>query len=89
MTKSLAHGNGTSAIEVTNISSHGIWLLAHGRELFLPYEAFPWFREQRVASIINVEEVSPGHFYWPDLDVDLTEDIIENPERFPLVANTD
>ncbi len=89
MTKSLAHGNSTSAIEVTNISSHGIWLLAHGRELFLPYEAFPWFREQRVASIINVEEVSLGHFYWPDLDVDLTEDIIENPERFPLVANTD
>ena len=31
-------------------------------------------------------EVSPGHFYWPDLDIDLTEEIIEHPERFPLVA---
>ncbi len=25
-------------------------------------------------------------FYWPDLDVDLTEEIIENPDRFPLKA---
>jgi hypothetical protein len=31
-----------------------------------------------------VEEPSVGHFYWPDLDVDLTAEIIEDPERFPL-----
>lgn len=24
------------------------------------------------------------HFYWPDIDVDLTQEIIENPEIFPL-----
>lgn len=34
----------------------------------------------------NVEEPSSRHFYWPDLDVDLTEEIIEHPERFPNVA---
>ena len=81
---SLAHGNNTLAVEVTNISTHGVWLLAHNKELFMPYEDFPWFMDQPVSSIINVEEQSPGHFYWPDIDVDLTEEIIEHPDRFPL-----
>ncbi len=78
------HGKNTSEIEVTNISAFGVWLLAHGREHFMSYDDFPWFKDQPVRKILNVEEVSPGHFYWPDLDVDLTEEIIENPGRFPL-----
>lgn len=81
-----AHGSSTSVVEMTNISSHGVWLLAHDRELFMPYSDFPWFKEQPVRVIVNVEEQSPGHFYWPDLDVDLTVEIIEHPERFPNVA---
>ena len=85
---SVAHGASTSADEVTNISAHGLWLLAHSKELFLAYEDFPWFKNQTVKSIVNVEEQTPGHFYWPDLDVDLTEQIIEHPERFPLKAKS-
>jgi hypothetical protein len=83
-----ALGNSTSAVEVTNISAHGVWLLAHDREFFMPYKNFPWFKEQRVSAIVNVEEPSPGHFYWPELDVDLTAEIIEHPERFPNVAHS-
>ena len=86
MMNSLAHGNSTLAVEITNISTHGVWLLAHNKELFLSYDNFPWFRDQAIKSIINVEEPSTGHFYWPDIDVDLTEEIIEYPERFPLKA---
>ena len=52
----------------------------------MPYEDFPWFRDQPVKSIINVEEPSPGHFYWPEIDIDLTVEAIEHPERFPLKA---
>lgn len=85
--KLLKHGESISEVEVSNISQHGIWLLAHGKELFLSYVNFPWFRDQTVKSILNVEEQSVGHFYWPDLDVDLTEEIIEYPERFPLVSD--
>ena len=82
------HGSSISAVEVTNISAHGAWLLAHGKELFMSYDDFPWFRDQSVKSITNVEEPSPGHFYWPDIDVDVTEEIIENPEKFPLKAKS-
>jgi len=82
------HGSSISAVEVTNISAHGVWLLAHEKELFMSYDDFPWFRDQSVKSIINVEEPSPGHFYWPDIDVDVTEEIIENPAKFPLKAKS-
>ena len=85
---SLAHGKNTLEVEVTNVSSHGVWLLSHGKELFMPYEYFPWFKEQPIKTIINVQEASPGHYYWPEIDVDLTEEIIEHPERFPLKAKS-
>ena len=82
-----AHGTVISAVEVTNISTHGFWLLTrNGRELFLSYSDFPWFKEQPVSTIINVEEQGDGHFYWPDLDVDLSESMIDNPQDYPLVA---
>jgi hypothetical protein len=83
---SSAPGKSTSEIEVTNISAHGVWLLTHNKELFMSYDEFPWFKNQPVSAILNVEELSPGHFYWPEIDVDLTEEIIENPARFPLRA---
>ncbi len=81
---SKASGKNTSVVEVTNISSHGIWLLAADRELFMPYEDFLWFKDVPMGKVINVEEPTPGHFYWPDLDIDLAAEIIEHPERFPL-----
>ncbi len=83
-----ALGKSTSPIEVTHVSSHGVWLLAGDRELFMSYEDFPWFREVPVGKILNVEEPRPGHFYWPNLDVDLSEEIIAHPERFPLKAKS-
>ncbi len=86
MTSSGAFGKITSAVEITHISSNGIWLLAGDKELFMSYEDFPWFKEAPVGKIIHVEEPHAGHFHWPDLDVDLTVEIIEHPERFPLPA---
>lgn len=77
-------GRSASPVEVTNISSHGVWLLAGERELFLSYEDFPWFKNVSIGKVLNVEEPTPGHFYWPELDIDLTSEIIEHPERFPL-----
>ncbi|MGB3941553.1 MAG: DUF2442 domain-containing protein [Candidatus Manganitrophaceae bacterium] len=84
--KSKALGKNISQLEITNISSHGVWLLAGSQELFMSYEDFPWFKDVPVSKILNVEEATSGHFYWPDLDVDLTAEMIEHPERFPLKA---
>ena len=83
---SSTHGLSTSTVEVTHISSHGVWLLANGRELFLAYDEFPWFKDVELKKIFNVQLESAGHFYWPDLDVDLSDKILRNPEKFQLVS---
>ena len=72
--------------EVSNISAHGFWILVVDRELFLPYDAFPWFKNATVAAILHVERPQRHHLYWPEIDVDLTIDSIEHPERYPLRA---
>lgn len=79
-------GIATSDAEITNISQHGFWVLLDQRELFLPFEEFPWFREAPVGSILKVERPHPHHLHWPDLDVDLAVESIEHPERYPLRA---
>lgn len=78
-------GNSTDQIEITHISAFGVWLLTGDREFFMAYEDFPWFKDAPVGKIINIEEPSPGHFYWPDLDIDLTSEMVEHPERFPII----
>ena len=80
---SQAHGKNILEIEIGNISIHGIWLIAHDKELFMSYEDFPWFKDQTIDSIIKVEEQSPGHFYWPELDIDLTTEIITKKYASP------
>jgi hypothetical protein len=80
-------GQNISTVEVTNISSHGIWILAGEDEMFLPYENFPWFKDVPIKQILNLEQPLVNHFYWPDLDVDLSTEIIKNPERFPIKAH--
>jgi hypothetical protein len=77
-------GANISQIEITNIDSQGIWLLVEGKEYFLSHESFPWFKESKLADILNVELYSGGHIYWPALDVDLSTAILESPERYPL-----
>jgi hypothetical protein len=77
-------GKHTLAVEITNISSHGIWLLTGDRELFISFDKFPWFKDVPISKILNVKEPTPGHFFWSELDVDLGFDSIEHPERFPL-----
>jgi hypothetical protein len=84
--RSAQRGERTFPVEVTHISEHGIWLFVDARELFMPFEQFPWFRAASIAAVMNVELQGPGHLYWPDLDVDLAVESIEHPEQFPLVS---
>lgn len=80
-------GKRTSEAEVLNISPHGFWMLVQGRELFVPFAEFPWFRSAAVSEVLNVELPSEHHLHWPDLDVDLAIESIENPEAFPLISS--
>jgi hypothetical protein len=48
----------TLAVEVSHVSNFGVWLLTHNKELFMPYEDFPWFKNQTVNAITNVPTAS-------------------------------
>lgn len=78
-------GTSTSAVEVLNISKHGVWLWIGSEELFLPFDEFPWFQNASITDVLRVERLSETHFYWPLLDVDLSLDSIHAPDRYPLI----
>lgn len=79
-------GTGTSAVEITNVSQHGFWILLNAEELFVPFAEFPWFRNAAIGQLLHVELPSAHHLYWPELDVDLAVESIRHPARFPLVS---
>ena len=81
--RSQERGTSTSVIEVTHIDSRGLWLYVDGKEHYMPFDEFPWFADGTVRQISNVERHSQDHFHWPDLDVDLTLDMIDHPEKYP------
>jgi hypothetical protein len=81
-----SRGRRTSNVEVTNVSRHGFWLLVGSRELFAPFDEFPWFRDATIGELTDVELQGRELLRWPQLDVDLAVESLEHPERFPLVS---
>lgn len=85
--RSAQHGERTLKAEVTNISQHGFWLLLGTEEKFVSFELFPWFRDASIREITTVQWLSAQHLYWPALDIDVSVESLDHPERFPLVSN--
>jgi hypothetical protein len=72
------------SISVENITPFGIWMFVKEKEYFLSFEDFPYFKDQTLNSIQNVQFLHGYHLYWPDLDIDLEIDNLEYPEKYPL-----
>jgi len=79
-------GASTLDVEVTNVSTHGFWVMLGTEELFVPFAQFPWFKDAPIAKLTKVERPQPHHLYWPDLDIDLAVESIRHPEKFPLIS---
>ncbi len=71
-------------VNVENITPFGIWFYVKGNEYFLSYQDYPYFQNQTLRSIQNVQLVHESHLYWLELDVDLEIDNLCNPEKYPL-----
>ena len=82
--KSSGNGRRTSGAEVQGVLKRGVWLLVRGREYFLPFSRYPWFKGARLSVIRRLRLLHGNHLYWPDLDVDLALESLEYPERYPL-----
>jgi len=58
--KSLKHGKDISA-SVENITPFGIWLFVKEKEYFLSYKDYPYFKDQTLSSIQNVQLLHGYH----------------------------
>jgi len=87
--RSSALGKNILAAEVQDISRNGIWLLIQGKEYFLAYSDYPWFKEAKLAAIYNLKLLHGTHLHWPDLDVELELESLQQPEKYPLVYKSD
>lgn len=83
--KLLKNGKNILNPEITNISKHGFWVFINSKEFFLSYEKYPWFKDATISDISNVKIFHHSHLYWPNLDVDLSLDILADPDKYPLV----
>lgn len=84
--KSATLGASILTAEVSNISADGLLLVAAGRDYFLPHDQYPWFQAAPVEKVFNVQLLHGHHLHWPELDVDLELDGLENPYQYPLIA---
>lgn len=76
--RQLARNYGTSSRRLTSALD---LVRRHEREI-----RAAWNKNAPVAQQLNVVLPRATHLYWPDLDVDLSVESIEFPERFPLVS---
>jgi hypothetical protein len=81
--KSSKRANATS-ISVENITPPGICLFVERKEYSLRYEDYPYFKDQALSAIQDVQSLHGYHLCWPQLDVDLEIDNLEHPEKYPL-----
>jgi hypothetical protein len=77
-------GKNILKVEITNISAHGVWLLAKQREYFLPFDIYPGFKDAKITDVLNVKIEHGEYLFWPSLGIDLELESIENPEKYPL-----
>ncbi len=67
-------------------TKHSFWIFYKDKEYQIPFDVFPWFKHCTIENLFNYNVDEYGNFHWPDLDVDLNIDIIENPHKYPLVS---
>jgi len=87
--KSVRRGKSISSksatVEISHISSTGLWILINEEEVYLSFKNFPWFKDAKLREIYTFKATSSAHLHWPDLDVDLYIETIKRPDRFPLI----
>lgn len=83
--KSQQAGKNISEVEL-NITQNGIWLYVYDHEYFLSCDDFPFFQDAKIKDIYQIELLHQTHLHWPILDIDLSIDVLKNPEQFPLIS---
>ncbi|MDH4154136.1 MAG: DUF2442 domain-containing protein [Nitrospira sp.] len=81
--KTLIPSKTLSRVEVTYISTHGLWLLTNSSELFVSFADFPQFRNISSIKLKHVAQLHSDILYWPDLNIEIP---VKRIRCFPLVS---
>ncbi|MBS0149343.1 MAG: hypothetical protein JSR31_00275 [Nitrospira sp.] len=81
--KALTHGKKRPRVEVTHISTHGLWLLTDSSELFVSFIDFPRFRTIFSSQLKHVTQLHPDVLFWPMLDIEIP---VRRMRCFPLTS---
>ena len=60
----LLEKNGTTTAEVTMINARGILLFVGGKEYYLSYDRYPWFRNAKVSDVLDVTMPDEESLRW-------------------------
>ena len=52
------------------INAHGILLFVGGKEYYLSYDRYPWFRNAKVSDVLDVTMPDEDSLRWDAIDVD-------------------
>jgi len=63
----------------------GINVFVCGKEYYLPFKGYPWFRTASVVDVLDVSMFGEDAIRWNALDVDLEIECLEHPERYPII----
>lgn len=80
------HGKNILEVEISAVTANGIWIYVKGKEYFLPFEEYPWFKAAKIGDILDVKLLHQDHLYWEKLDVDLDINSLDNLEQYPLIS---
>ena len=78
-------GKNTSLSEVTGVGPLGFWVIVEDREYFVPFSDYPAFQSAAIEQIFTMQYISPTQLHWPELDVDIEIDALDEPEKYPLL----
>jgi len=73
--------------EVKVILSNGLLLNVNGIEYFLDFNTHLYFSNLPVEDIFNVKIYNKEHLRWEKPDIDLHTDILNSPEKYPLIMH--
>lgn len=60
-----------SKVNITLVSTHGLWLLTNNSELFVSFLEFPQLRTASSIKLNHVVQLHSDILYWPDLNLEI------------------
>lgn len=80
-------GKNIEKVKVTGVGNKGVSLDILGKEYHMSYKHFPWLGSLTAEELGNILVRFGDEIYFPDLDIELGLEVLDNPEQFPNIMD--